>query len=355
MHILSVRNVHEVLPKAVDLLNIYGQGRNSRNGEVLVAPWPVITEYSHPWERVIFWPKRDANPFFHLYESLWMLAGRNDIQPLVYYVKEMTNFSDDGETLHGAYGHRWRQFPQFDLHRYITAARHQQPIDQLAIIAKRLQEDPNDRRCVLQMWDVIRDLGKEGKDFPCNTIATFQIVNGALELTVFCRSNDIIWGAYGANAVQFSMLQEYMAAWIQCPIGPYRQISVNWHAYTKNFDIVQGLDSSAPNPYTTVKSLVLIDEPNGDYMRQLDFEIFTLLQLDHLDDRSYKYTLPFSAMAAEVLRAYFYFKRMGAPEKYDIGIHLLSQSVFKNVDWVVAAREWLERRKATWEAKMLLA
>jgi hypothetical protein len=49
--------------------------QGSRAGDVLVAPHPVMSVTSIPTERVLFDPARDANPFFHLFESLWMLAG----------------------------------------------------------------------------------------------------------------------------------------------------------------------------------------------------------------------------------------------------------------------------------------
>ena len=69
MKVLQVRNVHEALPRALQLLDREGIRRESRNGPVIQGP-PVATVYMHPWERVLFWPERDANPFFHLYESL---------------------------------------------------------------------------------------------------------------------------------------------------------------------------------------------------------------------------------------------------------------------------------------------
>src|SRR5690606_27170488 len=37
---------------------------------------------------------------------------------------------------------------------------------------------------------------------------------------------------FGANAVHFSILQEYMAAHIGVPMGVYRQVSNNLHLYT---------------------------------------------------------------------------------------------------------------------------
>jgi hypothetical protein len=52
-----------------------------------------------------------------------------------------------------------------------------------------------------------------------------------LDITVCCRSNDIVWGAYGANACQFSVLQEYLAARLDVGVGTYVQFSNNYHCY----------------------------------------------------------------------------------------------------------------------------
>lgn len=65
----------------------------------------------------------------------------------------------------------------------------------------------------------------------CNLTLVPRIVGGRLDISVFCRSNDLVWGAYGANAVHFSVLQEYLAAGIGVPMGRYHQVSVNFHMY----------------------------------------------------------------------------------------------------------------------------
>jgi hypothetical protein len=59
-------------------------------------------------------------------------------------------------------------------------------------------------------------------------------VTGKLDMTVTNRSNDMLWGAYGANAVHFSYLQEFVAAAIGVPVGTYYQVSNNLHVYTQN-------------------------------------------------------------------------------------------------------------------------
>jgi thymidylate synthase len=134
--------------------------RPSRNGNVLMIDEPVTVTYTHPRERVLFNEARDVNPFFHMYEALWMLAGRNDVESVAYYASNMKNYSDNGKTLNGAYGYRWRHaWSQDDLSQH----------DQIQIIIDHLRADQNSRRAVLQMWNVEDDLLKIGGGCPtCN-------------------------------------------------------------------------------------------------------------------------------------------------------------------------------------------
>lgn len=345
--------MHTALPKALRLLELHGYSRGSRNGMVRVLPCPVATTYEQPCERVLFWPERDANPFFHLYESLWMLAGRNDLAPLLRYVKDFGRFSDDGTTLHGAYGKRWRDW--FDTK------------DQLAIVAERLSTNGDDRRCVVTMWDADLDLGFDAKDVPCNLIATFQRgAHGELNLTVFCRSNDVVWGCYGANAVHFSFLLEYMAAWIDCPVGTYTQVSVNWHAYEKTLGPVaalakEGLNFSQPmelpNPYLgQVRALPLVrpqpGEQPGDTIKRLDRYILSLLGAADSDfDVHPEGEEPFFVAAYHVLKAHRWWRTVEAPTNFLCAEQELALAD-QTVDWVVAAQQWVARRKAKWAVKM---
>ena len=236
MHIIKATNVNDALRLGIAYIRNNGLLGSSRNGTVLVALGPVVTVYAKPTERVLFNPARDANPFFHLMESLWMLKGRNDVEFVKYYASTMGLFSDNGKTLHGAYGYRWREALGFD---------------QLNVIIEELKANFKSRRCVLQMWDATNEEGscdlyfatKGGKDVPCNTHAYFDTVGGKLNMTVCCRSNDVIWGAYGANAVHFSFLLEYVARSANLPIGEYRQFSNNFHIYVDRPDVVRLLEA----------------------------------------------------------------------------------------------------------------
>lgn len=234
---LRVRNVNGALKRGIELMNLPGVPITvkTRGTTSLEFPEPVLTYYQRPWERVLFSPARDANPFFHLFESLWMLAGRNDVGFVAAMVKRMADFSDNGWLMQGAYGWRWRR--AFG-------------VDQVDTIVDLIKRDPETRRAVIAMWDVRHDMstfgakaakdaplvqvgGLKSKDIPCNTTLYFKPRSGKLQLTICCRSNDIIWGAYGANAVHFSILQEYVAGKCGLLVGPMIQISDSYHAYTE--------------------------------------------------------------------------------------------------------------------------
>lgn len=233
---IKADSVSDALAKGLNLMLDPSIVReDSRNGGVSVWDGPVVTHYRHPLRRVLFSAKRNANPFFHLFESLWMLGGRNDLPWVAQFNKQMKAYTDDGGTTQpAAYGHRWRN--------HFGA-------DQLNTIVEELKANPSTRRCVLGMWDPwfvhtydhgdgpVHHFGDlEGAthgsaDVPCNTECYFTIRDGKLYMSVQCRSNDLLWGAHGANAVHFSILLEYVAARVGVEVGELFQYSWNYHLY----------------------------------------------------------------------------------------------------------------------------
>jgi hypothetical protein len=210
------RNVNHCYAMALDYLMEYGVHETSRNGNVLVAPEPVLTTYKRPLERVLFDPNRDANPFFHLMEAIWMLAGERAAEWPVQFNKQMAEYANADGNYDGAYGYRWRQY--FGL-------------DQIKWAVEHLRNKPDSRRCVITMLDGFGDRSDASKDIPCNTHIYLDCRGRKLNMTVCNRSNDAVWGCYGANAVHFSALLEVIAAGVGIPVGEYRQFSNNLHIY----------------------------------------------------------------------------------------------------------------------------
>lgn len=242
MHkIIRARNVQEAYFHGLKYLRKRGAVEDSRAGPVMVAPGPVMTEYARPLERVLVDGLRDANPFFHLMEAMWMLAGRNDVESIQYYNSRMSYFSDDGVAFNAAYGHRWRRF-------FGT--------DQIVNAVEQLRADPTTRRTVIQMWKGGEDGMGKSKDYPCNTACFFRAHrwrgtgNWVLDMTITNRSNDVIWGAYGANAVHMSVLHEFVAAMAGMITGKMYQLSNNYHAYLDVLGKVGEPSSAAAHAYS---------------------------------------------------------------------------------------------------------
>src|ERR1035441_9587000 len=85
MQVIDARNVNDAWDQARNLLNQTHVARPSRYGDVWEFPQPVTTLYRNPLERVLFNPLRNANPFFHLFESLYLLSGREDVAWLAQF------------------------------------------------------------------------------------------------------------------------------------------------------------------------------------------------------------------------------------------------------------------------------
>lgn len=197
-----------------------------------------------------------------------MLAGQNRVEWLLQFNSQFGQFAEDDGTQYGAYGYRWRKHHGFD---------------QLSALVTAL-EKVNNRRAVLQMWDAVYDMGESRKDVPCNTHAYFYNDGNKLDMTVCCRSNDMIWGAYGANVVHFSILQELIASELGVAQGKYYQMSNNFHLYTelgpgaKMLAKLRGGGLEETNPYryylTLRHSLLGVGETMAQFIR--DCENFVL-------------------------------------------------------------------------------
>lgn len=365
MRVVRARNVAQAWSMLPETLGLDAELQDSRAGRVLVCPEPVATVYQYPRERVLLDPRRDCNPFFHLVEALWMLAGRDDAATLNHYVRDFgERFGEPGGTIHGAYGHRWRNA---------------MGVDQLDVIVSKLRANPLDRQVVLQMWqaedDTCADLEGVWRDRPCNTHAYFRVRESrsllagetygpVLDMTVCCRSNDMVFGGYGANAVHFSVLQEYLAARIGVEVGTYTQVSNNFHVYEDVWDRVNPDGSveqyAASSPYRLFENLNIaatrhpVVEPMPMFDKPLDIDSDLQWFFDWHDELwacppgealvnpgpSYA-NLWFAQTAARVVLAYWGWRRkMPANE---VG---LIAALIEAPDWQRACTEWLVRRAA---------
>lgn len=323
---IVVRNVNHAFSEVFQRLRALNlKPEQTRNGPALVFPSLVTTVYRRPRERVLFHQGRDANPIFHLMESVWMLAGRCDVAFLKQFVKRMADFSDDGETFNAAYGYRWRNHFGHD---------------QLVEVIELLRRDPTTRQAVVQIWDHT-DLTRQTRDKACNTQIVFDIRNGGLNMTVFNRSNDIWWGAYGANAVHFSVLQEVVASAVNYPVGEYRQVSNNFHLYTEIYSATQYVEEP---PVRDVYDLYYVNKVQPrPIMFDDDYESFLLecrmFCEDPFNVKAHYFHTFFTDVAYPVAMVQ-YVRRNKISDGRD------HASTIQADDWRIAVQDWIDRREA---------
>jgi thymidylate synthase len=328
MYTIEAGNVNEAYPMALSLLNTVGRIDRSRNGNVLKFPGPLITSYERPQERVLFDHQRDANPFLHLFEAIWMLSGSNDVQWIGRFGPNLLNYSDDGLTLHGAYGHRWKN--HFKL-------------DQIEEAIGEILRDHRTRRVVIGMWDPYIDpqvAGAGGKDVPCNTQLFFNVrPDGTLSMTVTNRSNDLVWGLYGANTVHMSILQEYIALATMIPVGTMYTLSNDAHVYEPHFPLVNNVETPILDPYEEedLSFLPLWDPLRGEHRTQFDSDVRKFMDdpfrmFNDYDTLFFKGVVQPMAKTWEMNKSKFY---TSANQQSD---------QIEAEDWRKAVKEWLDRR-----------
>lgn len=257
MHEIIAMNAPQAYVEGLWRFRQSGIEQKSRAGDVITLRDPVYLRILNPDERVLFDPIRDANPFFHLMEAIWMFSGSNNVNWIAQFNKGYRKYAD-GDIVHGAYGHRW--------------INHFGHVDQIVSIIDKLKRDPLDRRAVIGMWDPSVDLD-DHNDLPCNTHIYFRVdSDDGLNMQVCNRSNDFIWGMLGANVVHMTMLQELISEGIGVPMGEYRVFSNNCHIY-KGLDRFDKIYSTtvAQDYYrtnTSVDSIPLIHgaEVVGDFL-----------------------------------------------------------------------------------------
>lgn len=165
-------------------------------------------------------------------EAMAYLAGWDDVEWLERFRPGYGQFSDDGETLHGAYGRRLRT--------------------NLDIAVERLRADPDSRQAVVNIWDSVID-SQPSKDLPCNTLVHLLLREGALHLFVHVRSQDAVWGLpYDHDA--WWLVLKALAPCVGATPGSLTQYIDSLHVYTRDagfYDaekVLRCLTRSEPRP-----------------------------------------------------------------------------------------------------------
>jgi thymidylate synthase len=253
--------INSFLVGASQLLLEKGLRREVRGKICYELPEPFAFKITNPKARLITIPERKWNVALAYAESLWLACGRNDLSFIRKYLPKMEEFSDDGITLRGAYGPRLRNYNGSAEDYCISNSNvpiisfSNRVIDQIEFVVKCFQKDPNTRQAIITIGDPVKDCFnlnselKQTKDFPCTRSLQFmkQADANKLNLTVYMRSNDILWGASAVNIFNYTFMQEYIASLLGMEVGVYYHIANNFHYYEDYKDRIESI--AAVNSY----------------------------------------------------------------------------------------------------------
>jgi Thymidylate synthase len=143
-------------------------------------------------------------------EGLMLVGGIMDDELVGKLVPSMERYKEDNGQFWGSYGKRsgW----------------------QMASTVEKLRADPSTRQAVVAIWDPVLDVDGGKRDHPCTISLVFRVRSGALNMSVFMRSNDV-WKGLAHDAGQFTTLQLSVAQSLGIPAGLYRHTASSMHLY----------------------------------------------------------------------------------------------------------------------------
>jgi len=208
--------------ETADAVIAYGGGVNPRGqGTVEVIGHQTAVNMRKP---IITLPSRALNYQFMFAEAAWILRGDDSLAPLVKHINRMKDFSDDGETLSGAYGPRY--------------------VDQRDYVLDALLSDPTTRQAGLTLW---KPSPTPSKDIPCTLALWFLIREGHLWVHAFMRSSDV-WLGLPYDIFSFSMIGHDICARYNLNNGgetikPGGLIisAASTHVYDRDADLVKNM------------------------------------------------------------------------------------------------------------------
>jgi len=191
-----------------------GQRTTVRGNNMLDLGFRIFS-FCFPENNILLDKARKLNYGFMMSELIWYLRGSNLLYPLSLFNNNISQFSDDGKTMFGAYG------PHIRL-----------GLDQCA---KILFEDRLSRQAYFPIYNMSHLLNKS-KDIPCTL--GFHFIsqdNEKLNLITHMRSQDLWWG-FPYDIANFSTILCIFAAYMDFKIGYHIHIVDSMHVYVDKID-----------------------------------------------------------------------------------------------------------------------
>lgn len=179
----------------------------------------VSIRVNEPLHNILYHPERHLNYRFMVAEFLWILFGYADTKTIGQYNQRIVEFSDDGETMWGAYG------PRLMLN--------------MPYAISKLREDPSTRQAVVNIWETP---WKPTKDVMCTLNLQFIKRNDRLNCIVNMRSSDIYLGL-PYDFYVFSQILNLMCYYLNCLPGFLQFNLGSSHMYERDLNVLENMVS----------------------------------------------------------------------------------------------------------------
>ena len=190
---------------AVELLGMQVEIPTGRSGLISSRPVPLNVGYA-----------------FGL--LAWTLDGRNDVASIDYYRRGTQDFSDDGETLSGAFGAR--------LFRSRAG-------NQMDAVINRLRHDPGSRRAFAAILEP-SDNFVESREYPCAIGVQMFARADNLHVISYMRAQQALT-VFSYDVFLFTALQQFAAAELGVGSGRYVHTMGTSHYYAEEEELVDAV------------------------------------------------------------------------------------------------------------------
>lgn len=227
---IITESITKLYVRALQEINNHGYTKVSRVGKTLEING-ISMLLLNPRTRYIIEPIRKHSLKYIVKEVKWYLSGDYHVDKIGKEAKMWFIIADKNGLCNSNYG---AKLFYYKIDRYHT---------QFDMIIKELRFNQNSRRAIffLNLFPDDYKQMSDTKDFPCNICGQFMIVNNKLDMFMFQRSADLIYGL--SNDIPFfTIVQEIVSKLLNINLGFYHHYITSLHVYEKFYDKLKGKD-----------------------------------------------------------------------------------------------------------------
>jgi len=159
-----------------------------------------------------------------IYELLWFIKGDTNVRYLQEHgVRIWNEWADENGDLGPVYGEQWRSWKSAD----------GRVIDQLSDAIRKIKEDPDSRRIIINAWNV-GELDRMALS-PCHCLFQFYVRDGKLDCQLYQRSADAFLGV-PFNIASYALLTMMMARVTGLEYGEFIHTFGDLHLYENHLE-----------------------------------------------------------------------------------------------------------------------